>query len=51
VQSDEVSFVTGARWNGQWIMRLSVISWPTTQADAERSVDAILSAWRSIRSR
>jgi hypothetical protein len=31
-------------------MRLSVIGWPTTEADIDRSADAIIRAWRSMRS-
>jgi glutamate/tyrosine decarboxylase-like PLP-dependent enzyme len=49
VQADGICFTAGARWKGRWIMRLSVISWPTTDADADRSVEAILAAWRSVR--
>lgn len=30
-------------------MRLSVISGPTTEADADRSVDAILRIWEQVR--
>ncbi|MEA2779052.1 MAG: hypothetical protein QOK29_596 [Rhodospirillaceae bacterium] len=49
VQSDGVCFVSGARWKGRWIMRLSVISWTTTDADADISIEAILNAWRSVK--
>jgi hypothetical protein len=31
-------------------MRLSVISGATTQADIDRSAEAILTAWRDVRS-
>jgi hypothetical protein len=30
-------------------MRLSVISWPTSEADADRSAEAIIAAWRAVR--
>lgn len=33
---------------GIWIMRLSVISWPTTKHDAHISVAAIINAWRAV---
>ena len=49
VQAEGICYVAGARWQGRWIMRLSVISWPTAEADADRSVEAILSAWRAVR--
>jgi glutamate/tyrosine decarboxylase-like PLP-dependent enzyme len=49
VRADGTCYAGGARWRGRWIMRLSVISWPTTEADADRSVDAILAAWRAAR--
>ena len=49
IQADGVLFAGGARWRGQWVMRLSVISGSTTEADAERSVEAIRAAWRRVR--
>jgi glutamate/tyrosine decarboxylase-like PLP-dependent enzyme len=49
VQADGTCFAGGARWKGRWIMRLSVSSGPTTEADGDRSVDAILAAWRAVR--
>jgi glutamate/tyrosine decarboxylase-like PLP-dependent enzyme len=49
IQSDGVIFAGGARWRDQWVMRLSVISAPTTERDAQRTVDAIRSAWRHVR--
>ncbi|MGI9510458.1 MAG: pyridoxal phosphate-dependent decarboxylase family protein [Geminicoccaceae bacterium] len=49
VQADGICFAGGASWRGRWIMRLSCISFATTDEDADRSVDAIIGAWRSIR--
>lgn len=49
IQKDGTCFAGGALWRGEWVMRLSVIGWPTTEADIDRSADAILSAWRSLR--
>lgn len=49
VQSDGVLFAGGARWRGRWVMRLSVISAPTTGLDARRTVAAIRAAWRQVR--
>jgi glutamate/tyrosine decarboxylase-like PLP-dependent enzyme len=49
VQADGVIFAGGARWRDRWVMRLSVISAPTTESDAQRTVEAIRAAWRSVR--
>lgn len=49
VQTDGTCFAGGARWRGRWVMRLSVISWPTTEEDADRSVKAIVDAWRACK--
>jgi hypothetical protein len=51
IQSDGVCFVGGAQWNGHWIMRISVINENTTEADVDRSVEAMLEAWRAVRGR
>ena len=39
---------SSAEWRGDWVMRLSVISGPTTQADIDLSADAIIAAWRAV---
>jgi glutamate/tyrosine decarboxylase-like PLP-dependent enzyme len=49
VQADGELFAGGASWKGDWVMRLSVISAPTQEADARRSVAAIIEAWRRVR--
>jgi glutamate/tyrosine decarboxylase-like PLP-dependent enzyme len=49
VQEDGTCFAGGALWRGRWVMRVSVIGAPTTEADALRSAGAIRSAWRSVR--
>ncbi|HEV7692627.1 MAG TPA: aspartate aminotransferase family protein [Hyphomonadaceae bacterium] len=51
IQSDGVCFAGGSQWNGQWIMRISVINENTTEADVDRSVEAMLGAWRAVRGR
>jgi glutamate/tyrosine decarboxylase-like PLP-dependent enzyme len=48
VQAEGVCFVGGARWRDQWVMRISVISYATTVEDADRSIESILRAWRSV---
>jgi glutamate/tyrosine decarboxylase-like PLP-dependent enzyme len=41
VQRDGTCWMGGTTWHGQRLMRISVSSWATTQADVDRSVDAI----------
>jgi glutamate/tyrosine decarboxylase-like PLP-dependent enzyme len=48
IQADGTCFAAGAQWKGQWILRLSVTSWATREADADRSVAAIIGAWRAV---
>jgi glutamate/tyrosine decarboxylase-like PLP-dependent enzyme len=48
VQADGICFAAGAKWKGHWIMRLSISSWATTENDADRSVAAIIDAWRAV---
>ncbi len=48
VQHDGVLYAGGAEWRGNWIMRLSIISAPTTEADIDMSADAIIAAWRAV---
>jgi glutamate/tyrosine decarboxylase-like PLP-dependent enzyme len=47
LQADGTCFAGGARWRDRWVMRLSVISAPTTEQDIDRSCEAICTAWRS----
>ncbi len=44
-----VCFVAGAAWRGDWVMRISVTSGATTEADIDLSADAIIAAWRVVR--
>ena len=48
VQKGGVLFAGGAQWRDDWIMRLSVISAPTTEADVDMSAEAIIAAWRAV---
>jgi glutamate/tyrosine decarboxylase-like PLP-dependent enzyme len=50
VQADGTCFVGGARWRDRWVMRISVISWPTSDADGAISAEAIAGAWGEVRS-
>lgn len=49
VQAQGECFVGGAQWRGRWVMRLSVIGGATQEADALRSTEAIVAAWREVR--
>jgi glutamate/tyrosine decarboxylase-like PLP-dependent enzyme len=49
IQREGECFVGGAVWGGRQIIRVSVIGAGTTEADIDRSADAILSAWRAER--
>jgi glutamate/tyrosine decarboxylase-like PLP-dependent enzyme len=42
VQADGTAWMGGTTWHGSAAMRISVSNWSTTEADADRSVDAIL---------
>jgi glutamate/tyrosine decarboxylase-like PLP-dependent enzyme len=48
VQADGVLFAGGAQWRDDWVMRLSVISAVTTEADIDLSADAIIAVWRGV---
>jgi glutamate/tyrosine decarboxylase-like PLP-dependent enzyme len=49
IQNDGICFAGAAQWRGQWVMRMSVIGSVMTEDDADRSVEAIVSAWRRVR--
>lgn len=49
IQSDGVCFTGGAQWRGVWVMRISVIGETTTEAEVDRSIEAMISAWRAVR--
>lgn len=48
VQADGVCFVAGAAWRGDWVMRISISSGATTDADIDLSAEAIIAAWRAV---
>jgi glutamate/tyrosine decarboxylase-like PLP-dependent enzyme len=49
IQADGTCFMGGAQWQGQWVMRISVISAPTTEEDADQAIEAVRRAWRTVR--
>lgn len=48
VQEDGTCWAGPATWKGKAVMRISVSGWSTTDADVERSVEAILGCHRSL---
>ena len=44
IQQDGTCWCGGTVWQGQTAMRISVSSWATTEADVEKSLDAMLRA-------
>jgi glutamate/tyrosine decarboxylase-like PLP-dependent enzyme len=48
IQQEGTAWCGGTQWQGHTAMRISVSSWATTDADVERSLDAILRAAATI---
>jgi hypothetical protein len=44
VQAGGAAWMGGTTWRGEAAMRISVSNWSTTEADADRTVEAILRA-------
>jgi glutamate/tyrosine decarboxylase-like PLP-dependent enzyme len=49
VQDEGVAFMGPAQWRGTWVMRVSVSSMETTEADGDESVASVLRAWKAVR--
>ena len=49
IQQDGDCWCGGTTWQGQVAMRISVSSWATTVQDVERSLAAMIRAWREVR--
>ncbi len=47
VQRSGVCWLGATSWHGRRLMRISVSNWRTTAADVDRSVDAIVAAYRA----
>ena len=47
VQRDGTCWLSGSSFQGRAVMRVSVVGWQTTEADIDRSADAILAAARA----
>jgi glutamate/tyrosine decarboxylase-like PLP-dependent enzyme len=48
VQEEGTAWLGGTRWRDRAAMRISVSGWRTTEADADRTADAIAAAWRAV---
>ena len=48
VQEDGTCWAGGTTWHGMAAMRISVSSWATTEADIDRSADAIIRCSRAV---
>jgi glutamate/tyrosine decarboxylase-like PLP-dependent enzyme len=48
VQRDGTCWLGGTTWNGEPAMRISVSGWSTTEADIDRSADAILRCYQAV---
>jgi glutamate/tyrosine decarboxylase-like PLP-dependent enzyme len=48
VQADGTCWVGGTRWHGQEAMRISISNWSTSDADVDRSADAILRCAQAV---
>jgi glutamate/tyrosine decarboxylase-like PLP-dependent enzyme len=49
IQLDGICFAGGARWRGQQVMRISVISGETDEEEGRVAAEAICAAWRIVR--
>ena len=49
VQREGTCWAGGTTWHGRAAMRISVSSWATTEADVDRSLDAILRVAAAVR--
>lgn len=44
IQRDGTCWLGGTTWNGEYVLRLSISNWATTDEDIDRSADAIVAA-------
>ena len=49
IQAEGTCFMGGALWRDRWVMRVSVTSGLTTESDADRTIEAVRRAWRTVR--
>ena len=51
IQADGTCWAGGTVWQGKQAMRISIANWSTTEADIDRSADAILNCYRKVTKR
>lgn len=51
IQRGAIAFMGAALWRERWVMRVSVCSIATTEADAQTSVAAVRAAWEAVQAR
>ena len=44
IQRDGTCWLGGTTWHGQYVLRVSISNWATTDDDVDRSADAIVRA-------
>jgi glutamate/tyrosine decarboxylase-like PLP-dependent enzyme len=49
LQAENAVFAGGASWRDRWVLRLSLCSGAIRAPDVDRLADAILAAWRAVR--
>jgi hypothetical protein len=50
IQRDGTCWLGGTTWHGQYLLRVSVSNWATTDEDVDRSVNAIVRAAQALSS-
>ena len=50
VQRGRTCWLGGTTWNGEYVLRVSISNWATTDDDVQRSADAIARAAQSLSS-
>lgn len=50
VQNDAIAYMGSGQWRGRWVMRISVTSDATTEAEGDIACEAVIAAWRAVRS-
>jgi glutamate/tyrosine decarboxylase-like PLP-dependent enzyme len=48
IQRDGTCWLGGTTWHGQYVLRVSISNWATTDDDVDRSADAIALAAQTI---
>ena len=46
--ADGVAWMSGSKWRGQSVLRISVSNWQTDEDDVKRSLEAIAAAVREV---